>query len=128
METPTPQTIDRTPEQIAIDLKFEAQEKRFVENETQIATLREFFKKHRETISPFQWTCYGWNDCKIKFDCNFGNKDQQKQIARAFGATGWTRLSGTCGQINWHKTVDGCQLIIEGAEHINPKLIEEVKL
>lgn len=111
-----------------IEQKFTDQESQLVKQEQIVATLRAFFAKHREALSPFAWKCYGW-DIEITFVVGYQNKDA-KPIARAFGAGGWARKSDrySCGSINWHKTVDGVNLIIEAAESIKPKLIEEVKL
>jgi hypothetical protein len=60
----------------------------------------------------------------------FSESFDPKKIARAFGADGWMREknSYTCGQIDWKKTVDEVELEISGAEHMAPKLIEQVKL
>jgi hypothetical protein len=111
-----------------IEQKFIDQEAQLVKQEQIVATLRAFFSKHREALAPFVWNCYGWNT-EIKFD--LGWRDQKaKDIARAFGADGWTRkVDGySCGSINWHKSVGGVELTINAAESIKPKLIEEVKL
>ena len=109
-----------------VRLKFEGQEKTFLEVETTLATCRAFFAKHREALAAFEWRCWGW-DNEIKFS-HYYNEDP-KSIAKAFGASGWTREHDrhSCGAINWKKQLDGMTLIIEGAESIKPKLIEEVK-
>jgi hypothetical protein len=125
--TETPTTQETTAKQIAIEAKFSAQEEYWQKNEQDIARLRAFMARHREAIAPFEWRAYGWNDLKIIFEAH----DQKpKEIAKAFGATGWTREhdSYTCGAVNWKKEVDGCFLIIKNAENIKPKLIEEVKI
>lgn len=110
-----------------IQEKFSAQENHFKAMERDLVTLREFFVKHHDALAPFVWRCYGWNDCKIVFGAS---GEEAKAIAKAFGASGWTREhdSYSCGSINWHKDIDGCHLKIEGAESIKPRLIEEVKL
>jgi len=136
MSNPATPEPELAPEQIAakelaeqIKSRFEDQEARFVEIEAGLKILREFFIKHREAIAPFQWTCYG-SSLTISFNCAYGNKDKQKEIARAFGSSGWKRVKNeyTCGRIDWKKTVDGVEIEIDCAEQINPKLIEEVKL
>lgn len=125
--------VEQTQEQIEaanklaiIEQKFSDQEQQFVKLELAIATLRRFMVKHHDTLAPFRWKAYGW-DTEIKFDTY---NDAPKEIAKAFGSNGWTRKHDrfSCGSINWEKEVDGCKLIIECAENIKPKLIDEVKL
>lgn len=126
--TPEPTSSpELTPEQIAIEKKFADQENRFSTTETTIALLREFFKKHRDLLAPFDWTCYGWGDPDMSFSVS--DRQQAKDIAAAFGKGGWTRERDpyTCGYINWIKEFDGVEITIKGAE-VAPKLIEEVKL
>ena|ERR1700744_1970254 len=121
---------ENTPEIDPIAKKFIDQEAQFVASEKTLAILRDFFKKWREVISAFKWTCYGWGSPDIKFDLTYGDKSQAKAIATAFGKEGWRREKDNyaCGKINWLKTVDGVELKIDGAEQLSPKLIEEVKL
>lgn len=126
-ETPTLTEEQIAAKQAATAAKFDAQEKNWQSNESDIAHLRSFFQKHHDTIAPFNWLAFGWNDRRITFE---GYDQKPKEIAKAFGATGWTRVhdSYTCGAVNWTKEVDGCFLIIKKAENITPKLIEEVKI
>ena len=126
-ETRTPEQIEADKKAAIINQKFEQQESHFQAMERDLVTLRAFFAKYRENLSPFEWRCYGWNDCKITF-C--ANGDDARKIAKAFGANGWIREPDnySCGSINWLKTVDKCILKIEGAESIKPRLIKEVKL
>jgi hypothetical protein len=116
---------------LEIKAKFDKQEEHFRQFEKEMAILRKFFEKHRETLSPFGWTCYAWNDLEIKFGrYDFNGCKDPKAIARAFGADGWTRKHNrsACGAIDWFKVVDGVILTIEDAENIKPKLIDNVKL
>ncbi len=117
-----------TPEQIAA--KFESHEKGFARVVESITTLRKFVSTWRNELAAFEWNAFDSEGPKVFFDCTYGNKDQQKNIASAFGKDGWIREkdSYTCGRINWKKTVDGVAITVQGAEHLNPKLIEEVKL
>lgn len=110
-----------------VQMKFDDQEARFVELESNISVLRAFIAKHRETLAPFHWSCYGY-DKSITFWGGMSN--DAKSVARAFGADGWTREhSGvSCGSVNWKKPLDGVVLLIEAAENIKPKLIESVKI
>ena len=130
--TPTTQPDNEDAQELlrAINKKFDDQEKRFTDTEANLATLRAFFLKHREALSPFTWSCYGWADTDIDFHCPGWPEQKAKDIARALGADGWTRKRSphTCGSIDWHKEMDGCHLIIRNAENINPKLVETVKL
>lgn len=123
-----PAIPELTPEQI--EHKFEAQEKKFVEIETSIKKLRAFVETYRQAIAPFEWNAYDCAGPRVVFDCTYSNKDQQKNIAILFGKDGWEREKDgfTCGRINWTKTVDGVLVRIDGAEHLNPNLIKEVKL
>lgn len=112
-----------------VQLKFDEQEQYFQKTLQWQATLRAFFAKHREAISPFHWRAYGWNDTEIVFD-HYSDHGKAKDIARAFGKDGWKRVADrfSCGSINWRKELDGCVLIIENAESLKPSLIETVKL
>jgi hypothetical protein len=128
MNSATPDTRpELTPEQI--EAKFTKQENQFLEQEKNISLLRAFFLKYRKPFAQFQWRAYGI-DNEISFDCNYQNVGRAKDIARAFGSDGWTRKknSYTCGQIDWFKDIGEVTLKIEGAEHLNLNLIEEVKL
>lgn len=112
-----------------IQKKFDAQEETFQRTLTCHKTLRAFFEKHREAISPFNWKAYGWMDTEIEFD-SWQDRGKAKEIATALGREGWTRHknSYTCGAIDWKKELDGCGVIIKNAEQMTPKLIEQVKL
>lgn len=114
------QAIDRNAE------KFREQEKRFIGVELALAKCRAFIEKHRLTLAPFNWSCFGWdNEITFSHYCN-----EAKAIARAFGADGWTREHDrwSCGSVDWKKEIDGMFLIIKGAESIKPKLNEQVRL
>ena len=112
-----------------VQLKFDEQEQYFQKTLQCHATLRAFFEKHREAISPFHWRAYGWCDTEIVFN-HYSDSGKEKEIARAFGKDGWKRVADrfACGAIKWVKELDGCQLIIENAESLKPSLIETVKL
>lgn len=111
----------------AADKKFLETEKDFKDKEAKIATLREFIVKYREPLSLFpNWKAFGFHG-----DIDFSNyEEKHKEIARAFGADGWTRKkhSYTCGAINWEKTLDGVKITIECAETVKFNPIEQVKL
>lgn len=127
MNNPALPTI--TPEEI--EKRFKAQEDKFVVIEKCLATLRAFLAKFKEQIAPFEFHAYESSGAPhIYFDCTYNNKDQQKNIATALGKEGWEREKDnfTCGRINWSKVVDGVEIKITGAEHLNPNLIKEVKL
>ena len=112
--------------QLIIRQKFSEQENNLLKQEDTVRKLREFFAKYHDVIAPFRWRCYGW-DPTVVFD-NYDHNS--KDIARAFGAEGWTRHhdSHSCGSVNWTKTIDGIELRIECAESIQPQLIKEVRL
>ena len=112
-----------------IQKKFDEQEAGFAKTLECHRVLREFFTKHREAIAPFHWKAYGWCDTEVEFD-SFQNRGREKELARALGKDGWTRHKNSyaCGSIDWKKDLDGCHLIIRGAEQMSPKLIDEVKL
>lgn len=118
-----------TPEEI--EKRFKSQEDKFAAVEKCLATLRAFIAKFKEQIAPFEFHAYESSGTPhINFDCTYGNKEQQKNIANALGKDGWTRERDnfTCGRINWSKVIDGVEVKITGAEHQNPALIKEVKL
>lgn len=99
----------------------------FNQTEQALAACRAFIEKHKGTLQQLNgWRAYGFS-AKIIFDY-FGQRPPD--IAKAFGATGWTRKANqySCGSIDWHKEMDGMELVIEGAESIKPTLREEVKL
>lgn len=125
MNTPACETepVDR------IQKKFDDQEKSFQRTVKCQETLRAFFAKYRDVIAPFTWRAWGWCDTEIVFE-EYNIHEKAKVIAAAFGKDGWTREADrySCGSINWHKALDGCELIIKGAERISPKLVEHVKL
>lgn len=109
--------------------KFTNQEARFVELEQTIATCRAFMEKHKETLAPFEWSMFGYDP-----SCTFYSWNQPegypKNIAKAFGADGWTRVHDphTCGSVNWLKQIDGITITLKEAENIKPTLRTEVKL
>lgn len=124
----TPAIPEVTPDQI--EAKFTVQEKRFAAVVSSITILREFVSKWRNELAAFEWNAFDSEGPKVFFDCTYGNKEQQKNIASAFGKDGWVREKDiyTCGRINWKKTIGEVMITIQGAEHLNPKLIDEVKL
>jgi hypothetical protein len=123
-------TEEQEAKRLEIQEKFDKQEAKFRELESIILTLRGFFEKHREPLSPFGWSCYA-PGLEITFGkYAFNGSPDPKAVASAFGSGGWIRKHNpyACGSIDWFKTVDGVVLKIEDAENIKPKLIEEVKL
>lgn len=132
--TTTPEAPTPTPEEIeeqhqAIKAKFDGHENDFKGVEKNIGVLREFMVKHRDAMAPFIWTT-NIHQPSIYFNCAYSNKGKQKEIARAFGAEGWTRHKNeyTCGRIDWKKTIDGVRIEIDCAEQVEMKLKEEVRL
>lgn len=102
--------------------------------EGHIVKLREFVAKWKPALLLCKnWDVFVSHKPSITIRKGYGEFSESfnpKKIARAFGPDSWTRKknSYTCGQIDWKKTVDGVEIEISGAEHMSPKLIEEVKL
>ena len=102
------------------------QEARFLDSQKTLEITRAFWDKYRTIMLGTSWYCfYGW---QAKWEVP-ANGNDHKEIARALGKNGWKRVADTytCGQINWVKTVDGVEVVLQGAEMLRPKLIEEVK-
>jgi hypothetical protein len=96
--------------------------------ESDVRLVRQFITNYKSAFSKVKsFYAWGW-DTEIKMHPI--SAQTAKEIAVLFGPEGWERIhdSGTCGSINWLKTIDGIKLVIEGAENIKPKLIAEVKL
>jgi hypothetical protein len=102
--------------------------------EKNIKQLRDFIEKHRLALLMCQsWSAGPTHYPTVTIRKGYGKDSESfnpKEIARAFGAEGWKREknSYTCGQIDWKKIIDDVHVEIAGAEHMAPKLIEEVKL
>lgn len=132
METTTKETTPVIPTEF--EESFNAALADLDKTEANIKHLREFSMKWKHALI----LCESWSSNPSykpsvtirkgygEFSKSFG----PKKIARAFGADGWKREKNayTCGQIDWKKTIDDVEVEIQGAEHIAPKLIEEVKL
>lgn len=100
----------------------------FREIETFIIAARQFLMQNADKLNGIAFRCYGWSK-QIVFN-TWGDVTEPKEIARRFGADGWTREhdSHTCGAVHWLKTVDGIQLRVENAETIKPTLNQNVRL
>lgn len=132
METPAtlPPTLAPTKEDM--DRRLAVQEEAFKQNEDRIRVMREFLNKHADKILPYDFNCMTNNTLIVSFDCTYNetNKLKVKEIARGFGKDGWRREKDrfTCGRINWRKTFEGIEIHIDGAEFVDLKPREEVKL
>lgn len=113
--------------QTAIQERFDAQEKKFAEQEKEIADMRAWLLRNRERIAPFIFCTSGRTICFYSF---IRTEGQQKDIAKAFGKDGWKREkdSHTCGALHWFKEFDGVTLKIHEAEIVKFNPIDEVKL
>jgi len=128
--TELPNTL--TVSQEEMEKRWLAQEEKFKQNEDRIRVMREFVSKHRDKILPYDFSCMTNNTLVVCFDCTYNevNKLKAKEIARGFGKEGWRREKDrfTCGRINWRKTFEDVEIHIDGAEFVDLKPREEVKL
>lgn len=99
----------------------------FNDYEATLQRTREFWAKHQATILKFKHEQMYVFLNKLEFPGSYGN--DPKEVARAFGADGWTRVRNpyTCGAIDWKKVVDGVEIVIANAETA-PALLPQVRI
>ena len=133
METPAtlPNELPAASQEV-MDKRLALAEEAFKQNEDRIRVMREFLNQHKDKILPYDFNCMTSNTLIVLFDCTYNetNKLKVKEIARGFGKEGWKREKDrfTCGRINWRKTFEGIEIHIDGAEFVDFKPREEVKL
>lgn len=102
--------------------------------ENHINQLRAFIKKWKPQLLMCEtWSAGPTYKPSITIRKGYGEFAEHwnpKKIARAFSVEGWKRHKNTytCGQIDWRIAIDGIDLEIEGAEILDLKPREDVRL